>query len=314
MALANFIAVWQQAENSNSLFKVIAFFITWVLMWLPFAIALLNWRVKPSAEVGKTSAIALKGNPSQPLSDHQKLPLIASLYLIAPLLVWGAAELEGLQLSDYGWVWEPSVFRSFILGIALAIGGLLILFGCQWIFGWLQWQPPALSADDLDAPPIAPETAANASSVQSVWLPSFLLGCWVGGTEELVFRGFLLTTLQQDYSLWIAAAIASGIFAFTHLIWEQRQTIPQLPGLWLLGMVLVLARVCDRTHLGLAWGLHAGWIWAIATLDTAGVIHYTGKAPQWVTGMAGKPLAGMAGILCLLGTGGILWGLIGVFH
>ena len=35
------------------------------------------------------------------------------------------------------------------------------------------------------------------------------LGIWVSLTEELIFRGFLLNQLQQDYLPWIAAAIAS---------------------------------------------------------------------------------------------------------
>jgi uncharacterized protein len=91
------------------------------------------------------------------------------------------------------------------------------------------------------------------------------------------------------------------------LVWEQRETAPQLPGLWLMGMVLVLARFADRNNLGLAWGLHAGWIWAIATIDTAELITYTGKVSDWFTGKNKKPLAGLTGIICVLGTGMIIW-------
>ena len=92
-----------------------------------------------------------------------------------------------------------------------------------------------------------------------------------------------------------------------HLVWEQKETIPQLPGLWLMGMVLVLARYVDKGNLGLAWGLHSGLVWAIATIDTAELITYTGKVPPWVTGMYGKPLAGLTGISFLLATGAVLW-------
>ena len=105
----------------------------------------------------------------------------------------------------------------------------------------------------------------------------------------------------------MAAAVSSLIFALLHLVWEQQETLPQLPGLWLMGMVLVLARVCDDGNLGLAWGLHAGWIWAIASLDTTRVIRYTGIVPAWMTGLGEKPLAGAAGIFCLLGTGILIW-------
>jgi hypothetical protein len=74
-----------------------------------------------------------------------------------------------------------------------------------------------------------------------------------------------------------------------------------------MGMVLVLARFIDGGSLGLAWGLHTGWVWAIASLDTARLITYTGISSEWVTGKNGKPLAGVAGVLCLLATGLILW-------
>jgi hypothetical protein len=134
-----------------------------------------------------------------------------------------------------------------------------------------------------------------------------LLAVWISGTEELVFRGFLLTQLRQDYSVGAAALISSLIFALLHLIWERRETIPQLPGLWLMGMILVLARFVDGGSLGLAWGIHSGWVWAIASLDTAQLITYTGISSEWVTGKNGKPLAGAAGVLCLVATGVILW-------
>jgi membrane protease YdiL (CAAX protease family) len=117
----------------------------------------------------------------------------------------------------------------------------------------------------------------------------------------------LFTELEQDYSVWIAATISSLIFAVLHLIWEQQQTIPQLPGLWLMGVVLVLARFVDRGNLGLAWGLHSGWIWAIACIDTAQLIDYTDQISDWVTGKNKKPLAGVAGIVCLLLTAVTLW-------
>jgi hypothetical protein len=73
-----------------------------------------------------------------------------------------------------------------------------------------------------------------------------------------------------------------------------------------MGMVLILARFTNGGSIGLAWGLHAGWVWAIACLDTAQLIEYTAKVPEWVTGKNRKPLAGVAGIACLALAGGVL--------
>lgn len=261
-------------KEATALIKVMAFFFTWAGFWLPIAIPL---------------AIVLKWHPQKPISVAQKLPLMASLYLIAPLIVWGAAGIENVPFSNYGLAWEPSLFVHLGLGFGLGVFSLAILFGLQWALGWISWQP------------------ADISKLASALLPTLLLGLWVGGTEELIFRGFLLNQLLQDYSIWVAAAISSAIFAILHLVWEVRETLPQLPGLWLLGMVLVLARACDGGSLGLAWGLHAGWIWAIASLDTAQLINYTGTVPAWITGLGKKPLAGGVGILLLLATSSLLW-------
>jgi uncharacterized protein len=71
--------------------------------------------------------------------------------------------------------------------------------------------------------------------------------------------------------------------------------------------MLVLARIADGGSLGIAWGLHAGLVWAIATVDTAELVIYTGKTAEWLTGKNKKPLAGAAGIICVLGTGLVLW-------
>ena len=262
--------------QANPLLRLGAFFIAWVGCWLPLAIPI---------------AAAINWHPPKPLADGQKLPLLASLYLIAPLLLWGIAKVEGKSFSSYGLPPNATILGSLGLGFGLAVLSLVVVFGIEWALGWIDWQ--------------------QSNSLQlSVWLPILLLGVWIGGTEELIFRGFVLNELvrgEYNEALTYAAAISSLIFAMLHLVWEIRETLPQLPGLWLMGMVLVLARVCDKGNLGLAWGLHAGWIWGLTCIDSAKLITYTGKGSAIFTGLAEKPLAGAAGILCLLGTAGVLF-------
>lgn len=261
-------------KASNSLMKVVAFFIAWAALWLPLAIPL---------------ATLVKWRPPNPLALEQKLPLVVSLYLIAPLVVWGASWVDEASFSDYGLDWKFTVLLSLSKGLGLGILSLIGLFIGQWILGWLDWH------------------FENFQRLGRSILPVLLLALWIGLTEELVFRGFLITELQQNYSRWVAAVLSSIIFALLHLIWEQKDTLPQLPGLGLMGIVLVLARWADSGSLGLAWGLHAGWIWTLACLDTAELISYTGKSPTWITGLGEKPLAGLAGFLCLLGVGALLF-------
>jgi hypothetical protein len=266
--------------------KIILFFSTWIVLWLPAAIVL---------------AIALKWHPPQPLGN-KKLPFLASLYMIVPFILWATSWIENTFFANWGWDWKPAVLMSLMRGLGLGIISLVILFGLQLTAGWLDLKKSETSTETGEKKINFWTLIVNPAS-----LLTLLLAVWISATEELIFRGCLQTILQQDYSVLIAAAIASFIFAIAHLIWAAKETLPQLPGLWLMGMVLTLARIADNGSLGLAIGIHAAWIWGITTVDTEGAINPTGRAPEWITGIAAKPLAGAAGILLLLATATLLF-------
>lgn len=257
----------------TALTKVAMFFIAWAILWLPLALII---------------ATLVKWHPPEPLAGEQKLPLLASLYLIAPLIVWGVTRVEGTSFSEYGLELNLSLLVSLGWGLTLGILSLAIAFALESALGWVVWH------------------WQNWRQLVQACLPILLLGLWIGFTEELVFRGFLVTQLQVDYSIWVTGAISSAVFALLHLIWEQKDTLPQLPGLWIMGVVLVLARWVDGGSLGLAIGLHAGWICGLTCLDSAQLISYTGKGPIWITGLGNNPLAGLIGFFCLLGVGFVL--------
>jgi hypothetical protein len=261
--------------QASAFAAIMLFFLVWLGLWLPIAIPL---------------AIAVKWRPIQPPTPAQKLPLLASLYAIAPIVLWGFAGWAQPPFASYGLPWHQSVLSSLGTGLLAGLGGIAVLVGVEFVGGWVKWS--------LDRRKITP----------AVLLTPLILGLWVGITEELIFRGLLLNRLQGELPAWLAAAIASVIFALLHLVWEGQANLPQLPGLWLMGMVLCLARWSDGGGLGLAWGLHAGWIWGIASLDaTEAIVYRPDRA--WLTGFNHKPLAGLMGGLFLLVTGAVLWGL-----
>ncbi|MCJ8281420.1 MAG: CPBP family glutamic-type intramembrane protease, partial [Rivularia sp. ALOHA_DT_140] len=255
-----------QWENAPNLVVVVTFFLTWIISWLPIALILMQ---------------VLDWTPKQPLQEQQKIALLVPLYLLAPLILFLNNWLTNQSFTSYGWIANFSILYSLLLGFGLGVLSLVFIFGCQLYFGFCR-----LNLSNLKSVP---------STLSSIMLVALL----VGSVEELVFRGFLFAQLEKNYSVWIAAIISSLIFALLHLVWERRETIPQLPGLWLMGMVLVLARFADNGSLGLAWGLHAGWVWAIASIDTLNLINYTDNKFEWITGKNKKPLAGFAGIFCM---------------
>ncbi len=256
--------------------RIAAFFAVWIGLWLPIAISL---------------SFLLKWHPPQPLTATQKLPLVLSLYALAPILLITAAHIQRVPFTSYGWLVNGTFIQSIVLGLGVGIGGVAILIGLEQRLGWLIWQSAAWH------------------NVATAFLTALVIGLLVSGVEELVFRGFLLNQLQQDYGIWMGAIATSIIFALLHLVWDGWRAAPQLPGLWLMGMVLVLARWVDHGSLGLACGLHAGWIGGMAGLDLAQLTRQTGRGAAWLMGYTGSPLAGIMGLLLLLLTGVGVWAL-----
>ncbi|MDX2100727.1 MAG: CPBP family glutamic-type intramembrane protease [Leptolyngbyaceae cyanobacterium bins.59] len=258
----------------------ILFFLAWGVLWLPIAIPISFYMFYIN-----------KWRPFDPLSDAQKLPLIISLYVLAPVLLWGFASATGVSLSLYGLYGWQTTLLSCGIGIGIALLGVMLLCSVQVLGGWVSWQP------------------GQGAVLRSILLPTLLLALGISWVEEAVFRGFLPFQLQQVWPVWLTVSIASLVFAVLHMVWQGWAVAPQLPGLWLMGMVLTFACWVDRSSIGLAWGLHAGWIWGIASLETAQILAYSDHAPLWVIGLDRKPLAGLLGILLLLLTGGALWGI-----
>lgn len=282
------LLTWTQAlfTESPALLKMLVFLGLWLGLWLPFAIP---------------RSLRLKWRPGLPLSAEQRLPLLLSLYLLAPIAAGIIATLETSNFSDYGLVWETSTLASVSRGIAVGILGLMLLFYCQSVFGAIDWTFP-IDKSAKEPPSILSGLGEFIVRRTTVWVRAFFLALWVAGTEEFIFRGVLQNLLQSEYSGWVGAAIGSLIFALLHLIWDIPETLPQIPGLWLMGMVLAWARMVDGGSIALAWGIHTGWVWGLVSLDTAGIVRYTGNIPEWVSGISGKPLAGILGIVLLLAT------------
>jgi membrane protease YdiL (CAAX protease family) len=266
----------QGQDTSFELLLIPAFFLMWLLIWLPLVASL---------------ATVLQWWPLRTSTPVQEIPLLISLYLLAPCILLAVVPPHKNFWVVYGLAKSQAVLTSLALGIGLAVVGLIMMLLLQ---QWLQWGQLNLNKLNLNDKNIPHHHLGTAL------LLALSLGIGVGLVEELVFRGFLINQLQQISPFLLASAIASIIFAVLHMLWKGTDIIPQLPGLWLLGMVLSVARWVDNGNLGLAWGLHAGWIWGIATLDITQLWTRSSNSPRWMRGREGQPLTGGIDYLFLL--------------
>ncbi|MCC0175733.1 CPBP family intramembrane metalloprotease [Waterburya agarophytonicola K14] len=257
----------------TSWLKVFTFFVVWAVIWLPIAIVIsrfLDWQ------------------PGKILTPQQKLILLGSLYLLSPIVFLWKIESERFSFASLGFSFQPNLLVSMLSGLALSLISLIIIFVLESIFDLVSWH------------------WERSKQLFSLILPILALSLFISVIEEVIFRGYIFNTFVEDYPCWFAATISSLIFASLHLIWERKETLPQIPGLWLMGMILVGARLIDDGNISLAIGLHGGWIWGLTCIDSAGLLSYK-QQHSWLTGINRQPLAGIAGISCLIITGLALW-------
>lgn len=256
-----------------SVLKILFFFSAWLVVWLPVAIPLshkINYQF------------------SQIPTIKQKLILVASLYPFALIILGLIMWWDGSSWSSIGWQWQLKELILLVQGVILALSSIIIIFALEFAVGLINWH------------------GKNSSNLLPLILPVFCLAVGISFVEELIFRSFLINQLAADFPNWLSAIASSTIFAILHIVWERQKAIPQLPGLWLMGMVLVLARIVAGGNIGLAWGLHTGWILGLTCIDGAEVISYNTDSKNWLTGIDRQPLAGVFGVLCLLVVGGWL--------
>ena len=254
---------------STSWFKILSFLGVWTIIWLPIALVV-------SRTIGWL--------PTEPLTPKQKLILLASLYILAPEIILWKLNLESLSFADLGLTTSSASLWYVLLGLGLSNLSLVLIFSLESAANLVAWH------------------WQNFKLLRTLLLPILCLGLLISLVEELIFRGYIFFTLANDSSIWLAAIASSVIFAVLHLIWEREQTLPQLPGLFLMGLVLIAARVLSDDTIYFAIGLHAGWICGLTCIDEANLLTYKHQ-DHWFTGIKQQPLAGIAGILCLIITG-----------
>lgn len=262
--------------------RLAVFVVSLLLVWLPLA------------------------GPIYWLLDDQNLISILTLVLlyvefIVLVRFWGRQVYQDSSiLRRYGLRFSRQNGLELLSGLGIGLSSLLLLFWLEGVLSWLSWQTPTVF-------------------LPQIILEGLLVSLGIGFAEELFFRGWLLHELQRDYRPNTALGIDSAVFALAHFIKpiaEIRRTWTNFPALVLLGLALGWAKrstpltasldaASDPTtpqpqgQLGLPIGLHAGLVWGYYIINVGGLVRYSDRVPEWVTGTDGNPLAGGMGILSL---------------
>ena len=215
------------------------------------------------------------------------ISIIALLLLysefICLLWFWGRTVHQRFQpLQNHGLIRTRQNGLELLRGLCIGFVSLFCLFITEEWLGWVNWQMTQL-------------------------LPRFILeglmvALGVGFAEGLLFRGWLVDELKQDYHPQVAIWSSSAIYALLHFIkpWSEiLRTLPSFPGLLLLGLILGWARQIHHGRLGFAIGLHAGLVWGYYIVNVGELVLYSNQAPAWVTGIDRNPLSGSMGLLFL---------------
>ncbi len=260
--------------------RIVLFLLTLLVIWLPIAAPMhLIW----GASVGVTLTVLLYSE------------------FLGLIWFWGRKIAKYAHpFRYYGLSFTFKNGRDFLLGLGLGCVTLTIFFFLQVKLGWLAVQI-------VDWHPNPSSTSLSALALYFVdWrgaiLSGLLTSIGVAFAEEMLFRGWLLSELERDYSENTALISASLVFAILHFIKPLNvilATWSQFVGLVIFSVALILARRrCDR-RLGVAIGLHGGLIWCYYIVNTTHWLKPTGVVPEWVTGISGNPIAGVMGIIFL---------------
>jgi uncharacterized protein len=256
--------------------RILSFLLVLVVLWLP-GVALIY------GVMGSTQNLADPG--VQNLVTILTMGLLTIEFLI--LLPWWGRQVYqhpnlfyrcGLVLTRRnGWLW--------LKGIAIGWCATACLYLTQYLCGWITWQSPSL--------PLA-----------QLVLESIPTAIGVGLGEELFFRGWMLDELERDYSPPVALVADASLFALLHFlkpIPAMLQSLPQFPGLFLMGAVMIVAKRQHGNLLGISIGIHGGMIWAFYLVSVGKIVKYSGNVSDWITGINGNPICGLAGLIFMFG-------------
>lgn len=228
----------------------------------------------------------------QRVGTQSSMLLRVSLQLVAAVVAT-AIMLRSIDVrpwSDVGM--DRGAVRPRVLLEGWLLGGAAIALACGVLFaaGWLRITP-------------GPDGSSAAAAFS---LTAFLIIAALG--EELISRGYLLTTLRDGLGAATAVGITSVLFGAAHLrnagVTVQSFCIVTLAGVFLGAIRFSLRSVYASTAAHVAWN----WVLAVAFHASVSGISFDApdyrtveRGPDWLTGGQWGPEGGLAAALGMLG-------------
>jgi uncharacterized protein len=238
-------------------------------------------------------AIPFFAEPLRPVSDNltasgllvKEIRNVASAALAAVLMM--RIERKHHSFSSYGLPFGEALGLRFWKGVALGLGGALLLFLLLRLEGVFLFGPVNL-------------TGSAIFRYAAGWAAACFL---VGVYEEFVFRGYLLQTLRHGMGFWGAALLSSLLFGLIHLGNGNDPWYIVLSAATF-GMLYSLSVIRTGT-LWFAIGVHAAFDFSETFLfSPSGGLGVTGHlldsslhGPVWLTGGVAGPEASVNGVL-----------------
>lgn len=235
------------------------------------------------------AVISLEGTPDQ--FAAAAISLIASAaasYLVVKLL-------HKKTLAAIGLAFDMRGLRDAGIGMLAGILMMTFIFGLQYLQGYV-----TVSATEYDL-----------SSGAQVFLVSMAFFCVAALFEEILFRGYPFQTLVRGIGFIPSTLLVALAFGAAHLANPNANAFGFINTA--IASVLFCVAYWRTRSLWLPFGIHFGWNFAQTTLygfPTSGV-HFTRFeltqlkqfGPEWVTGGAYGPEAGVLATLAIVACG-----------
>lgn len=175
---------------------------------------------------------------------------------------------------------------DLLMGIAMPFLLFLIIYLIEYSMGWLKFDSFAWQTN-------SPALVISQTTRYFIW---FIFVAW---NEELVYRGYIMQSLASGLNLTWGILISSVYFGIEHLS-NPNSNGMAVAGIFLIGLFFAYAYI--RTgQLWLPIGLHLGWNFfesavfgfPVSGYDRPGLLHITVSGPEFWTGGAFGPEAGL---------------------